>query len=98
MSNEPAEMEMAFSFPDQSASFVHGYEAGKLDARMEAGESVIDCGCSEGFPLHEENIDLVQRMAAFYGYKVTIEGSSDGWANVFLEHSPRPKPTLRIVP
>jgi hypothetical protein len=59
---------LLFAFPDQSASFVHGFEAGMLWARIEAGEAVIDCGFEEGFPLHTDNLELVLRMAAVGSY------------------------------
>jgi hypothetical protein len=96
--DEDAEMALAFAFPDPSDSFVHGYEAGKVASRLEAGELEVDQGVQEGFPLHEENLDLFRRMAAYYGYSVETGAAVDGWVPVRFNRSARPKPALSIVP
>lgn len=98
---------LAFSFPDQLASFVHGYEAGAIGFRMQNGEAEI--GTSGGFPLHAANLELFERMAAYYNYEmktdaVTCVGHEpetfSAYANCEfkkIEGPRKPKPMLRLV-
>lgn len=64
-------------FPDQSASFVHGFEAGMIWQRMVAREAVI--GSADEVATHAENAAVFQRMADAQGYDLTIEPPVDGW-------------------
>ena len=97
------DMTLAYAFPDASPSFVHGYEAGALSARMEAGEQTIDCGYYENFPLHSANAELFRRMAAHYGYTIEVEGVViDGaplseWIGVRFARCSRPVVKLALV-
>jgi len=51
-------------FPDDSASFVHGYEAGQIGAMMDEGR----IGISQR-PVHTANIEVLIRMSDAYGYE-----------------------------
>ncbi len=89
---------MVFAFPDGSASFVNGFEAGMIWAEIERGESVIDRGFDEGFPIHTENVELAQRMARSRGYQLeTREGGAEGWTAARLTLTGSGKPVLSIV-
>lgn len=58
-------MQLVLSFPDQSASFVHGYEAGRLIDRMERGETPVN---NNGFPVHAANRMLLEKACKQHGY------------------------------
>lgn len=104
---ESVSYSLAFSFPDPSPSFVHGYEAGAIGYRMQAGEAEIST--TGAFPFHVANLELFKRMAAFHGYsletdKVTCEGHEDSTFDIYvnctfkkIEGGRPPKPSLRIV-
>lgn len=86
------------SFPDQSASFVHGFEMGQLWQRMEHGaEAEITA------TVHDENREVIVRSADALGWSAEIRTSSVfGWAEATLvKRRPsrlRPNPHgLRIV-
>jgi hypothetical protein len=95
---ENAEYGLIVSFEDQSASYVHGYEAGMLHARMNSGqeaeiESVV----------HTENQETLRRMAVAYGWEAVFEPTEvEGWITVKMTKKgppiDRPNPHgLRIV-
>ena len=85
MTDNTPEMSMLFAFPDGSESFVLGFEAGLLWAEMEnRGTLVIDRGVKEGFPIHTENMELVQRMASARSYVLESGVAKDGWVPVLL--------------
>jgi hypothetical protein len=91
--------EMLFAFPDGSASFVNGFEAGMIWQRIESGEAAIDCGVEEGFPIHSENVELIARMAACRGYRLeTHDAGAEGWTAARLTLAPVVKPVLKVVP
>jgi hypothetical protein len=91
------DMNMLFAFPDGSASFVNGFEAGMLWQRIENGETVIDCGIHDGFPVHTENVELIARMATCRGYSLEQQSSAEGWTAVRLSLSSKPSPSLKLV-
>lgn len=92
------EMTMLFAFPDQTESFVHGYEAGALGCLMAAGEALIDRGFEQGFPLHTANVDLINRMANAYGYSVEQRPTEYGeWTAFRLTKATSPKTKLSLV-
>ena len=64
-------------FPDQSESFVLGFEAGMIWMRMVKGEPYIG-GLNE-IATHASNEEIFKRMAAAQGYDVDISNASDGW-------------------
>lgn len=63
-----AEMSLLFSFPDDSDSFVHGFEAGMMWQRMQAGETPI----VTDMPVHIANRTALERMARAGGYLMSV--------------------------
>ena len=55
-------------FPDQSASFTHGFEAGMVWEAMQRGDQLIGPA-----PKHVENIEVFQTMARREGYALDLE-------------------------
>jgi hypothetical protein len=96
--DEPQEYGLIVSFEDQSPSYVHGFEAGIIDARMKSGaEAEIEV------VVHTENRETLRRMAVAYGWSVEfVDTEVEGWttANFAKTRKPidRPNPTgLRVV-
>jgi hypothetical protein len=52
-------------FSDQSESFTHGAEFGRLLEKMERGDNVV---MNNGFPIRKENVEVVKNTCAHYGY------------------------------
>lgn len=96
-----AEMNLLVSFPDQSASFVHGFEAGQIWREMDGeGKLVIDRGFDEGFPVHSENMTVIQNMARARGYEIVTKPTGvEGWTGIRLTFvgTGRAKPRLGVV-
>jgi hypothetical protein len=66
-------MDLVFAFPDGSASFVNGFEAGAIWQQMDGeGALEIDCGFVGGFPVHTENVEVMRRMARARGYTIEV--------------------------
>lgn len=61
---DPADFGCRVPFPDQSPSFVHGFEAGMLWGKMTTGKDPID----SDLPYHADNRAVFERMAAAEGY------------------------------
>jgi hypothetical protein len=79
------------SFPDQSETFVLGFEAGMIWERLQAGETEIDVN------VHTLNIEVLNRMCL--AAKVTPKfqrTNVDGWTNLSIKPGAR-KPDLRLV-
>ncbi len=92
------EMSMLVAFPDQSESFVLGFEAGQLWQEMDGdGKPEINRGMSEGFPIHTDNLTVIQRMAATRNYRLEVGQEADGWTPVRLTYQGNAKPSLSIV-
>ncbi len=64
--------QLLISFPDQSESFVNGFEAGRAYAQMEAGVQEIR------FAGHAQNMDVFLRMSAAMKYDMTETVCEDG--------------------
>lgn len=94
-----AKTSMVFAFTDGSASFVNGFEAGTIWQEIDGeGKSVIDRGFDEAFPVHTENMEVIQRMAAARGYRLeTKETGIDGWTAIRLSFVGTAKPILKAV-
>jgi hypothetical protein len=95
---ENVESALLVSFPDQSQNFVHGFEAGMVWQRMQAGEPVID----SPLPYHFANCELFHRLAEAGGYDIEcreVEDMENEWAEVtFVRLPDAPKtPALRVV-
>ena len=80
---------LVVSFPDESASFVHGYEAGSIGYRMEhTAEQVIE------EMVHTENEEVFRRMCASFGWSAEFsptEPPMDEYRIVELRRLPRRK-------
>lgn len=57
--------ELLISFPDQSESFAHGVEYGRLLQQMNQGDNVI---INYGFPVRMENKELIENSCKQFGY------------------------------
>jgi hypothetical protein len=69
------ESKLVVSFPDQSASFVHGFEAGAAWEKMKRGD-VAELELTT----HAENREVIRRMADNLGWSVEIkESGTEGW-------------------
>lgn len=86
---EDTPYQLIVAFPDASASFVHGYEAGSLGYRMNhTAEQVIE-EC-----IHTENEEVLRRMCAGFGWEVDFEPSDppmDEWRLAKLRRLPQRK-------
>lgn len=85
---------LVFSFPDQSPSFVHGFEAGEWWQKMRAAKNmdVDSFGTFGGFPIHAANEGVIIQMAKYYGFRAIIAPCTDQtgaeypeWTNVRFE-------------
>ncbi len=63
--------ELLIQFEDQSASFVHGFEAGTIYGRMKEKRHVIE------ETVHTVNADLFAQMAAREGYTIELKSVGD---------------------
>ncbi len=92
---EQTDHSLIISFPDQSASFVHGYESGILDEKMNNGDSTEIEQC-----VHSENLEVITRMAQAYHWDFQIvEKAPDGleeWTYIKLTKN-ESGPRLRVV-
>lgn len=87
---DDAEYGLIVSFPDPSESFVHGFEAGMIWARMEARERKFSA------TVHDENCDVLRRMATASGYEMSATYTVvDGWIDAEFELTPRTP--LRVI-
>lgn len=72
--------QLIVSFPDQSASFAHGFSAGKIWADMTRGDVAE-------IQLHMpiENREVIARMADRLGWSVTVTPTdTEGWDDTLL--------------
>lgn len=93
-----SEAGMVFAFTDPSQSFRDGFEVGMIWQRIQQGETVIDCGFQEGFPVGTGNIAVINRMASCSGYSVeTKDTGYEGWTSLRLSPAVAPRPRLRFV-
>lgn len=58
-------MKLKIKFPDESQSFSHGVEYGRLLEKMERGDQDVT---NNGFPVRIENKGLILETCAEYGY------------------------------
>ena len=64
---EQSDYRLIVSFPDESPSFVNGYEAGAIGYRMEhTAEQVIE------ETVHSANQEVLRRMCAGFGWEFTF--------------------------
>lgn len=75
---EDADFKCIVPFSDGSASFVHGFEAGILWTRMQAGGREI----ANEVAYHVANAEVFQRMAAACGYDMRTKPYDDIYMTV----------------
>jgi hypothetical protein len=81
---------LLISFPDQSESFVHGWEAGALYRQMQAELGPIET------MIHTENKEIVTRICGSLSWAVEFEATELAeWTKATLSRSRRP--ALHIV-
>lgn len=74
MDKEEETFELVVSFPDQSASFVNGYEAGMIWERMKTTNEEFEC------TTHSENREVLKRMSINLGWSMEHkECEIEGW-------------------
>lgn len=72
-------MKLLLSFPDQSASYTHGVEFGRLLEKIERGDDPIQ---NNGFPVRVENKSVLVLACSLHGYTCTFSDSGvEGWSN-----------------
>jgi len=75
-------MNLLIKFPDKSQSFCNGVEFGRILEKMERGDEHVT---NNGFPMREDNIEVVKQAARQYGYLATFsEPYLEGWVNLFI--------------
>jgi hypothetical protein len=62
-------MKLSISFPNQSQSFAHGVEYGRILQQMQDCKDVV---MNHGFPIRIENKDLMEITCQEYGYIPTF--------------------------
>lgn len=96
-----SEMTLLVSFPDQSESFVLGFEAGQIWQEMDGeGKFLIDRGYNEGIPIHSDNMTVIQNMARVRGYELKTKRTGLGeWTGIQLTYvgTGKAKPRLSIA-
>lgn len=96
--SEDSEMGLLYAFPDGSASFVHGFEAGQIVALMQSKEAEIDRGYEEGIPIHTANVELLGRMCAHYGYALESKPTDyTEWTTARMTRQAKTRPALKVV-
>ena len=94
------DMSLVFAFPDGSAAFVHGFEAGTIWQQIDGeGALEIDRGYETGLPIHTENLDLYRRMAAARSYAIEARPTEyEEWTAMRLRYTGvKARPRLSIV-
>ena len=60
-------------FLDESPSFVHGFECGKLWQDLDAGKSFTDA------TVHNANVSQIKMMCEHFGYEYSLKDCGDGY-------------------
>lgn len=61
----PENYKLLISFPDQSASFAHGVEYGRILQQMEQGNNTVG---NHSFPVRLENKVLIENTCKEFGF------------------------------
>ena len=83
LSDDDTGFSCVLAFPDQSESFVLGFEAAPYWQRLRNGETLVKT--DGGFPVHQANDELFERMATAAGYAYSKELVDGCWMNVRFE-------------
>lgn len=68
------EYKLLMPFLDESESFCHGYECGKIMEQMKTKQVIYTS-------IHEANIKQIEMIAELQNYYVEFKLIGDGWAN-----------------
>lgn len=90
MTTTRRDCKLLLSLPDQSPSFVHGFEAGVLWQALSLGRAEDGAHLL----LHEENEEVFRRIARHYGWAISFERKGNGQTNATIT---RGRPALRMV-
>ena len=71
--------ELIIKFTDSSESFTNGVEVGRILQQTQDGkETISNCG----FPIHDENIEVIKSICKQYGYDAVLgESQIIGWTS-----------------
>lgn len=83
--------DLLVSFPDQSETFVLGFEAGQLWETLKAGSGEM----MYGLTMHTANEEAFTRIGRHYGCTVEFKRLEGGWSDATFKRSTKPK--LRLV-
>lgn len=79
------------SFPDQSETFVLGFEAGQLWEVLKSGSGEMIYSLT----MHTVNEEVFTRIGRHYGCTAEFKKLEGGWSEATLRRSTKPK--LRLV-
>ena len=94
--SDKEEYGLLVSFTDQSHSFTHGFEAGMIWQDMQNNVPRID------MMVHEENVQVICRMAEAAGYQCGMIGLDnnglkvEGWRRLVATPIEGPRPETKL--
>lgn len=92
--NEFVAYGLVISFPDQSESFVHGFEAGEIYKELELGVTSV----KPPVPIHTANKEIICRMCDVHGYDVEFTDSDyEEWTYISITKRPEHRHKLRVI-
>lgn len=86
-----SEYGLLVSFPDQSETFVLGFEAGQLWEVLKSGSGDM----AYSLTMHTANEEVFTRIARHYGCTAEFKRLEGGWSEATLRRSSKPK--LQLV-
>ena len=87
---------LVLSFDDDSPSFTHGFEVGRVWQRMEAKEGLFG-STLDGVHFHATNLPVFQRMAELHGYHCDPGQMDDEWVAIDFTRQEPARPKLKLV-
>jgi hypothetical protein len=79
---------LVVSFADQSASYVHGFEAGMIWRDLETNYH----GGAFSYTVHAENMETIRRMCTAMGFRIYHEVElMHGWVEIQIAKDDRPR-------
>lgn len=90
MSEENVGYGLVVSFPDQSPSFVHGFEAGGIWEQMKFAR--LGASAALSMTVHTENLEVIERMAISQGWTFSATLTAvQGWHRIEMQFDKEPK-------
>jgi hypothetical protein len=86
MEKESESWGLVLAFPDESPSFTHGFEAGRLYELLSSTPSKLTTRISS--TIYADNLEFSRRAAVQLGYDIEEQHSSDGF--ILLSFTKRP--------